>query len=144
MIVCKICQCVKIWPFVWKFDFHWIFVWNMLNVWKYGHLCENLTFIWYLCENMVVSDVCAVFEVLCSVFNGHYTESDNCSISNEEKWRHARSTRVSHLSKGRHANEMRVSHLIKRRLTSYCRCLWLNMHINLLLMLIILCVIVTW
>jgi hypothetical protein len=41
---------VKIWPFMWKFDFQWIFVWNMLNVWKYGHLCENLTFIEYLCE----------------------------------------------------------------------------------------------
>jgi hypothetical protein len=46
----KYAQCVKIWPLVWKFGFHLIFVWNMLNVWKYGHLCENLTFIEYLCE----------------------------------------------------------------------------------------------
>jgi hypothetical protein len=54
--LCKICECVKIWlsldicvkygqwvkiwPFKWKFDFHWIFVWNMLNVWKYNHLSE--------------------------------------------------------------------------------------------------------
>jgi hypothetical protein len=35
---------------VWKFDFHSIFLWNVLNVWKYGNLCENLTFIRYLCE----------------------------------------------------------------------------------------------
>jgi hypothetical protein len=36
---------------------------------------------------MVVSDVCAVFEVLCSVSDGHYSESSNCSIFDEEKWR---------------------------------------------------------
>jgi hypothetical protein len=56
----KYAQCVKIWPFVWKFDFHWIFVWNTLIVWKYDHLCENLASNGYLCEicsmceNMVV------------------------------------------------------------------------------------------
>jgi hypothetical protein len=71
-------------------------LWNMLNVWKYGHLCENLTFIgylceicsmcenltfiWYLCQNMVISEVCVVSEVLCSVSDGHYTEFGNCSI----------------------------------------------------------------
>jgi hypothetical protein len=108
---------VKIWSFVWKFDFHWIFMWNMLNVWKYDHLCENLTFIWYLCENMAISEVCAVSEVLCLVSDGHYTESGNCSISDEEKGRHALGTHVSHLSKGRCANETRVSHLNKWRCT---------------------------
>jgi hypothetical protein len=85
----KYAQCVKIWPFVWRFDFHWILVWDMLNVWKYGHLCEKLTFTGYLCEicsmceNMAiwclgsVSDVCAVSEALCSVSDRHYTESTN-------------------------------------------------------------------
>jgi hypothetical protein len=97
----KYAQCMKIWTIVWKFDFHWIFLWNMLNVWKYGHLCENLTFIWYLCENRAISKVCAVSEVLCSVSDGHYNESSNCSIYDEEK--------------GRRANEMCVSHLIKWR-----------------------------
>jgi hypothetical protein len=77
--------------------------------------------------------VCTLSEVLCSIFYGHYTESDKCSISDEEKGRRALGTCVSHLSKGRRANEMRVSHLIKRRLTSYCRCLLLNTHINILL-----------
>jgi hypothetical protein len=100
--ICSICE---------NFDFHWIFVWNMLNVWKYGHLCKNLTFIGYLCEiysmceNMAIwclgsiSDVCAVSEALCSVSNGHYTEPDNCSISGEEKGRHALITCVSYLRK---------------------------------------------
>jgi hypothetical protein len=38
---------------------------------------------WYLyeicsmCENMIVSEVCALFEVLCLVFDGHYTKSGN-------------------------------------------------------------------
>jgi hypothetical protein len=38
-----------------------------------------------MCENMVVSEVCAVSEVLCSVFYGHYTKSSNCSVSDDEK-----------------------------------------------------------
>jgi hypothetical protein len=42
-ICVKYAQCVKIWSFVWKFDFHWIFVWNMFNVWKYGFHC---IFVW--------------------------------------------------------------------------------------------------
>jgi hypothetical protein len=52
----------------------------MLNVSKYGHLFGNLTFIGYLCEissmceSMVLSEVCAVSEVLCSISDGHYTE----------------------------------------------------------------------
>jgi hypothetical protein len=72
----------------------------MLNVCKYGHLCENLTFIGHLCEicsmceNMAicclgsVSDaLCVVSEALYSVSDGHYTKSSNCSVSEEEKRR---------------------------------------------------------
>jgi hypothetical protein len=33
----------------------------------------------------VVSEVCAVSEVLCSVSDGHYPESDNFSFSVEKK-----------------------------------------------------------
>jgi hypothetical protein len=62
-------------------------------------MCEKLTFICYLCENMVVSKVCAVSEVLCSVSDEHNTESGNCSISDEEKGRHTLDTRVSHRRK---------------------------------------------
>jgi hypothetical protein len=38
-----------------------------------------------MCENMDVSEVCAVSEVLCSVSDGQYTKSGNCSVSDEEK-----------------------------------------------------------
>jgi hypothetical protein len=31
--------------------------------------------------------VCAVSKALCLVSNGHYNESDNCSVSDEEKGR---------------------------------------------------------
>jgi hypothetical protein len=60
-ICVKYAQYVKIWPFVLKFYFQWVFAWNMLNVWKYGHLCENLTFMRYLCE------ICSICEnmVIC-------------------------------------------------------------------------------
>jgi hypothetical protein len=50
-----------------------------------------------MCENMVVS-------------GGHYTESGNCSVSNEEKGRHVLTTRVSYLGKGRHTLDTCVSH----------------------------------
>jgi hypothetical protein len=103
---------VKIWPFVWKFDFHWIFMWNMLNVWKYDHLCEILTFIWYLCENIAVSEVCTVSEILCSFSDGHYTEFGTCSISDVEKGRHDLDMRVSYLIKRRCVLWMRVSPLL--------------------------------
>jgi hypothetical protein len=56
-----------------------------------------------MCENMVVSEVCVVFEVLCSISDGHYTESGNCLVSDEEKGRHARTTRILYLGKGRRA-----------------------------------------
>jgi hypothetical protein len=44
----------------------WLSLDVCVNVWKYGHLCGNFTFIGYLCEissmceNMTVSEVCAV------------------------------------------------------------------------------------
>jgi hypothetical protein len=50
-----------------------------------------------MCENMAVSEVCAVSEVLCSVFVGHYTESSNCSVSDEEKGRHTQAMCISYL-----------------------------------------------
>jgi hypothetical protein len=52
-----------------------------------------------LCEICSETEVCAVSEALCSVFDGHYTESGNCSVSGEEKVRHALITRISHLKK---------------------------------------------
>jgi hypothetical protein len=45
---------------------NWLSLDICVNVWKYGHLCENFTFIGYfckicsMCENMDVSEVCAV------------------------------------------------------------------------------------
>jgi hypothetical protein len=40
--------------------------------------------------------VCAVSEVLCLVSDGHYTESGNCSVSNEEKGRRTLATPILH------------------------------------------------
>jgi hypothetical protein len=74
---------------------------------------------------MVVSEVCAVFEVLCSVSDGHYNEFGSCSISNEEKGRHALSMRVSHLIKWRRIRFACVSHMGKGRRT-------LTKHVSLL------------
>jgi hypothetical protein len=64
-----------------------------------GYLCEICS----MCENMVVSEVCTVSEVLCSISDGHYTESGNCLVSDKEKGRHARTTRVLYLGEGRRA-----------------------------------------
>jgi hypothetical protein len=50
-----------------------------------------------MCENMVVSEVCAISEVLCLVSNGHNTESSNCLVFDEEKKRRVLTTRVSYL-----------------------------------------------
>jgi hypothetical protein len=58
-------------------------------------MCENMA-ISSLCS---VSEVCAVSEALCSVSDGHYTESDNCSISNEEKERHTLWGHISYAKK---------------------------------------------
>jgi hypothetical protein len=38
-----------------------------------------------MCENMTVSKVCAVSEVLCLVSDEHYTESSNYLVFDEEK-----------------------------------------------------------
>jgi hypothetical protein len=45
---------------------------------------------------MAVSKMCAVSEVFCSVFDGHYTKSSNFLVSDEEKGRCALAMRVSH------------------------------------------------
>jgi hypothetical protein len=52
-----------------------------------------------MCDNMVVSDVCVVSKVWYSVFYGHYTESNNCLVSDEVKGRHAHAMNISHLRK---------------------------------------------
>jgi hypothetical protein len=65
-----------------------------------------------MCENMVVFEVCAVFEVLCSVPDVHYTESGNSSISDEDKGRHASPISI----KRRHALWGRISYLNKREM----------------------------
>jgi hypothetical protein len=52
-----------------------------------------------MCENMTFSNVCAVSEVLCSVSDGHYTESGNCSVSDKEKGRCTLDTLVLHKRK---------------------------------------------
>jgi hypothetical protein len=62
-------------------------------------------------KNMVVSEVCAVSDVLCSIFDGHYTESDNCLVSDEEQGRCAHATRVSYLTRRDMPRETRVSYL---------------------------------
>jgi hypothetical protein len=41
-------------------------------------------------------DVCAISEVLCSVSDGHYTESGNSSVSDEEKGRRTYEMLVSY------------------------------------------------
>jgi hypothetical protein len=56
-------------------------------------MCENID-ISCLCS---ISEVCAVSEVLCSVSDGHYTESGNSSVSDEEKGRRAHKMHVSFL-----------------------------------------------
>jgi hypothetical protein len=103
VIYVKYTQCVRIRPFVWKFNFHCIFMWNMINVWKYSHLCENLTSISHLCENMAIwcldsvsEALGAVSEALCSISDEHYVKSGNCLVSDEEKMRRVLIRRVSH------------------------------------------------
>jgi hypothetical protein len=54
--------------------------------------------------------VCAVFEVLCLVSSGHYTESGNSSVSDEEKGRHAHTTCISYLR--RRETRPRNEHLL--------------------------------
>jgi hypothetical protein len=110
----------------------------MLNIWKYGHLCEKLTFIGYLCEicsmckNMAIYvkiwlsfDICVKIWLFlkCVKFLKFYVQflMDTIlnpaitQISDEEKGRRALGTCISHLRKGRHANEMHISHPTKGR-----------------------------
>jgi hypothetical protein len=62
------------------------------------------------------SEACAVFEVLYSVSGGHYTESGNSSVSNEEKGRHTHATRVSYLR--RRETHPHNAHLVSQERTS--------------------------
>jgi hypothetical protein len=55
--------------------------------------------------------VCAVSEALCSVSDGHYTEFGNCSVSDEEKGKHALWGHVSYVMK-------RETHVMRARLVS--------------------------
>jgi hypothetical protein len=58
-----------------------------------------MTYLW------TISEVSAVFEVLCSIFDGHYTESVNYSVFDDEKGRHDLTMCVSYLKK----REMRLT-----------------------------------
>jgi hypothetical protein len=107
-VICvKYPQCVKIWSFEWKFDFHWSFVWNILNLWKYGHLRENLIFIGYLCE---ISSMCEIWSwsenltMPCVQFLMKIVESALCSAYDE-------SVLPMMKAKGGHTLWWRVSHL---------------------------------
>jgi hypothetical protein len=98
----KYAQCVKIRPFVWK----------------YGYWCLGS-----------VSEVCVVSEALCLVSGGHYTESSNSLVSDEENVRRARAMRVLYLRKVRHAHRMHVLYPRKgRRTHRTCVSLLHNMH----------------
>jgi hypothetical protein len=102
----------------------------MLNVLKYDHLCENVTFIGYLCEicsmceNMTIWYLGSIFEVhaiskvLCSISDGHYTESGNSSVFDEEKGRHAHETHISYLRRRETCTSN--AHLVSQELASFC------------------------
>jgi hypothetical protein len=53
--------------------------------------------IWLLLSWFCFRSECAVSKVLCSVPGGHYTESNNSSVFDEEKGRCVHATRVSYL-----------------------------------------------
>jgi hypothetical protein len=65
---------------------------------------------------MVVSEVCAVSEILCSVHDGHYIESDNSSVSDEDNGRCAHQTRISYLNKRETHFMRRICYLNKREM----------------------------
>jgi hypothetical protein len=110
----------------------------MLNVWKYGHLCGNLTFIRYLCENAqcvkiwpfvwkfwLSFDICVKIWLflMCVQFLKSCVQFLMDTIVNPAIAQFLMKKNgdvlsglcVSHLSKGRRTNEMRVSHLTKGR-----------------------------
>jgi hypothetical protein len=82
----------------------------MLNVWKYYHLCKNLTFIGYLCENMAI---CVKFWLSLNIYVKYAqcvkmwlflkkscvmdTILNLAFVSHEEKGRHTHATSVSYL-----------------------------------------------
>jgi hypothetical protein len=73
--------------------------------------------------------VCVVSEALCLVSGGHYTESSNSLVSDEENVRRARAMRVLYLRKVRHAHRMHVLYPRKgRRTHRTCVSLLHNMH----------------
>jgi hypothetical protein len=41
----------------------------------------------------------SISEALCSISDGHYTESDNCPVSDDKKMRRALTRCVSHMKK---------------------------------------------
>jgi hypothetical protein len=115
----------------------WLSLNIYVNVWKYGHLCENFTFIGYfceicsMCENMAVSKVCLVSWSF--VFNFWWSMCSFpevlCSVSGEAKGIHAYRMLIWHPSKGRRAYKTCVSHLSKRRRVLWrCVSLLLNMQ----------------
>jgi hypothetical protein len=68
-------------------------IWLLLNICvKYA----QCVIIWPF-DILVLFLKCAVSEALCLVFNGHYTGSANCLVSDKEKERHALTMRISHL-----------------------------------------------
>jgi hypothetical protein len=115
-ICVKYAKCVKIWSFVWKFDFQWIFVSmfeNMIICMKIL-LSLDISVKYAQCVKIWLFLKCVQFlEVL-------------CSISGKAKGRGAYRTCISHLSKGRRACRTHVSHLSKGR-----RALW--RHVSALL-----------
>jgi hypothetical protein len=90
---------------------NWLSLGICVNVWKHGHLCGNFTFIGYfyeicsMCENMDVSEVCAVFSSL--VFSFWWSA---CFLAKQK--RDTPTERASHtLVKGDVPTE-RVSHIL--------------------------------
>jgi hypothetical protein len=61
---------------------------------------------------MAVSEVCVVSKVLFSISDGHYTESSNCSIFDEQKGRRTLATHVSYLR--RRETCQRNAHLVSK------------------------------
>jgi hypothetical protein len=81
-----------------------------------------------MCENMGVSKVCAVSEVLCSISDEHYTEFGNYSVSDEVKGRRDHTTRVSYVR--RRETYPRNVHLVsyERAFPLYLTCTKKNVY----------------
>jgi hypothetical protein len=98
----KYAKCVKIWPFVWKFDFHLIFV----------PMFENMV----ICVEILLSlDICVKYAQCVKIWlflKCVQFPKALCPVSGEAKGRHAYRTRISHLTKGRRTLSRRVSLLL--------------------------------